>query len=141
MYERKDIRIIPGTLQERKGYGWEYELEPCEALNAIADILRESNGYDPCYKYGLDGSIDLTRWYEFHHGINEHTFLDNYIRVVSTNLAGEEIEEGFIFLVEDEKKQIKFFINESLLALTGKGIRTLLVEAKERDCKEENENG
>lgn len=136
MYERKDIRIIPGTLKELKGYGWEYELEPCAAFNAIADILRESNGYDPCYKYGVNGNIDLTRWYEFRHGINLDTFLDNYIRVISTNLAGEDIEEGFIFLKEDEKHQIKFYINENLLALTGKSIRELLVEAKELDTTE-----
>lgn len=142
MYEREDIRIVPGTVKELKGYGWEYELEACAAFNAIADILRESNGYDPLYKYGLNGNIDLTRWYEFRHGINIDTFLDNYIRVISTNLAGEDIEEGFIFLKEEEKKQIKFYINENLLVLTGKGIRALLVEAKEHDRKEEEkENG
>lgn len=130
MYEQKDIRIVPGSLDMRKGYGWEFELEPCEVLNKMADILRESNGNDPCYRYAADGGIDLTRWYEFHYGINKDSFVDTYITVRSVSVHDSDYtEEGLIFLTAEEQKQIKYFINECLLQNIGKGIRTLLVEA------------
>ena len=130
MYEQKDIRIVPGSIDMCEGYGWEFELEPSELLNKMADILRESNGHDPCYRYKEDGGIDLTRWYEFHYGINKDTFVDTYITVRSVSVKDADYqEEGLIFLTAEDQKQVKFFINECLIQNTGKGIRTLLVEA------------
>lgn len=141
MFQREDIHIDPdfelhfgrkelfdscptviGTVS--------FRLVDTDALNKLGDEVRMKLGRKPAYCYDKNGEIDLSCWYDFHYGINTFCGLDNYIVGEVLNSADTADEMFTIFLSNDEKQQIRGWINDELIRIYGRSYRELLEEAQ-----------